>query len=529
MIKILLTYPNLPLMMSPAMSMGLFNAIAKRMGCEVKLFETTQYSEQYNNRHIRMTEIGASRQNKKEELEDMFWIKDPKDIIPDFIECVEDFNPDLILMSVQEDVWKMASQLLDSISDKNIPHIIGGVFPTNAPDIVINHPSVNVLARHEGEITVADAITAIKEKTNFDHIKGLWIKNPNGDIKKNAPQQLCDINKTLPDYGCFKGIRWRRPMGGKVFERAVSMETYRGCPYNCTYCNSPRTRTLAKDFNIGNFMRRKSAEQVEKELLIYKDLYDPDLIMFQDDSFLARPEKEVFEFCEMWSKYKIPFWFNTRIENCKPAYLSALKEAGVYRMTFGVESGNEEYRRKVLKRQASNDRYYEYFNYINESNIPYSLNVILGMPFETRQMVIDTADMVHRARGYDGLTIGMFQPYWGTELRTMAVKAGFLDNAYINSGGYMDKWAIDMPEPYLQEDELDKLLRTFALYAHFGPEMHSVIQESETDDKLYKKLFAQYQEEFFGDVQEGGMDRVNRFCPTHDATSTYKFIEVKSL
>jgi anaerobic magnesium-protoporphyrin IX monomethyl ester cyclase len=201
----------------------------------------------------------------------------------------------------------------------------------------------------------------------------------------------------------------------------------------------------------------------------------------------------------------------------------------VYRMTFGVESGNEEYRRKVLKRQASNDRYYEYFNYINESNIPYSLNVILGMPFETRQMVIDTADMVHRARGYDGLTIGMFQPYWGTELRTMAVKAGFLDNAYINSGGYMDKWAIDMPEPYLQEDELDKLLRTFALYAHFGPDMHSIIQESETDDKLYKKLFAQYQEEFFGDVQEGGMDRVNRFCPTHDATSTYKFIEVKSL
>lgn len=68
MIKILLTYPNLPLMMSPAMSMGLFNAIAKRMGCEVKLFETTQYSEQYNNRHIRMTEIGASRQKQKRRI-----------------------------------------------------------------------------------------------------------------------------------------------------------------------------------------------------------------------------------------------------------------------------------------------------------------------------------------------------------------------------------------------------------------------------------------------------------------------------
>ena len=43
MSKVLLVYPNLPLMMSPAMSMGLFNAIAKRMDCQVKLFETTQY------------------------------------------------------------------------------------------------------------------------------------------------------------------------------------------------------------------------------------------------------------------------------------------------------------------------------------------------------------------------------------------------------------------------------------------------------------------------------------------------------
>ena len=57
----------------------------------------------------------------------------------------------------------MASQLLDSISDRNIPHIVGGVFPTNAPDIVINHPSVNVLARHEGEITVTDAITVVAD------------------------------------------------------------------------------------------------------------------------------------------------------------------------------------------------------------------------------------------------------------------------------------------------------------------------------------------------------------------------------
>ena len=174
--RILLVYPNLPLMMSPAMSMGLFNAIAKRMDCKVELFETTQYSEQYNNRHIRMTEIGASRQNKTDEIKDMFWIKDPNKIIPDFVKKVTEYNPNLILMSVQEDVWRMATQLMDSIQHLNIPHVLGGQFPTNAPEVVINWPSVNCLARHEGENIVTDVINCVKQNTPFDNVDGLWIK-----------------------------------------------------------------------------------------------------------------------------------------------------------------------------------------------------------------------------------------------------------------------------------------------------------------------------------------------------------------
>ena len=66
-----------------------------------------------------------------------------------------------------------------------------------------------------------------------------------------------------------------------------------------------------------------------------------------DDSFLARPKKEIFDFCEMYEKhFKLPFGLIIRIENCRPEYLSALKAAGVHRMQFGLESGNEEYRKR---------------------------------------------------------------------------------------------------------------------------------------------------------------------------------------
>ena len=526
--NILLVYPNLPLMMAPAMSIAIFNAICKQAGCNVKVFETTMYSKDYDNRHIRMSEVGASRQNKKEEIKDFFFIKSPESIVPDFLSVVDSFKPDVMLYSVQEDTWKTATMLIDAVADRNIPHLIGGVFPTAAPDVVISYPNVKAIALHEGENVVRDIIRT----GSITNARGVWYKDDAGKTIKNPPQPLCDITEVIPDYSCFSDIRWNRPMGGRIFSRAVSMETYRGCPYNCTYCNSPNTRDVSSRLGIGNFMRRKPANIVERDLLYYIEKINPDLIMFQDDSFLARPEKEIMEFCEMWSKYKIPFWFNTRIENCKPKYLEALKHAGVYRMSFGLESGNEEYRRSVLKRNVSNKTYEEYFHHINESNIPYSLNVIIGMPFETRQLVMDTAKLVNTAGGYDGLTIAMFQPYWGTHLRKVCVDNEFIAHDYIsgfnektNIGGFLDSWHLKMPEPYLQEEEVYRLLRTFSLYAFHGQEMWDTIFESETNDDLYNELMTEYRQKFFTPLQGGGSERIKRFCAMHDPSSTYHFEE----
>jgi len=508
------------------MSMAIFTAISKKKNCDVKLFETTHYSSEYSNKQVRMAETGATRTTNDSTI---YHIKDPEYIIPDLINTVKDYKPDLILMSVQEDVWRVAADMLDSIVHFNIPTIVGGQFPTNAPDIVISHPSVDIIARHEGEAIVEAAIDAIKSKSNIYDIPGIWYKK-NKKIFKNAPAPLVDINDTMPDYSCYSDTRWRRPMGGIVFERAVSMETYRGCPYNCTYCNSPTTRNMANEFNIGNFMRRKSISTVEKELQTYIKLYNPDLIFFVDDSFLARPEREIFEFCDMWEKYKIPFWFNTRIENCKLKYLKRLKEVGLYRMNLGIESGNEHYRRTVLKRNANNETYLAALKDINESDVPYCLNVIIGMPYETREMVLDTARFVHQARGYDSITLAMFQPYWGTELRKLAVESGFLNNDHINGfnsretfGGFLDTWSLKMPEPYLKEDDVKRLIKTFSLYAYYDESMWELIKKAETDDDLYNQLLEKYKKEFFADFQEGGnvrIARLQKYCSHHDATST---------
>ena len=50
---------------------------------------------------------------------------------------------------------------------------------------------------------------------------------------------------------------------------------------------------------------------------------------------------------------KLPFWFNTRPENCKEEVLKMLKEVGAYRISFGIECGNEEFRTKVFQRNPT--------------------------------------------------------------------------------------------------------------------------------------------------------------------------------
>ncbi len=522
--KVLMVYPNLPMMMAPAISVALFNTISKEEGVEYRVFETTEYSDDITNRHIKMASYGANRGNAADEHDDEYFTIKPKSrIIPDFLNVIDEYNPDVILMSMQEDVYHIAIELLESIRERNIPHIIGGVFPSQAPEVVMGNDLVKCIAIHEGETTYRQLIKSWKETQSITGIDGIWWKDETGSIHKNKSAQLCDITQVIPDFSCYEDKRWHRPMGGRHFYRAVSMETFRGCPYKCTYCNSPTTRDNSRKLDLGNFMRRKPAEIIERDLKYYIDHIGPDLIMFMDDSFLARPAREIFDFCEMWSKYKIPFWFNSRIENCKPEYLKALKEAGVYRMTFGLESGNEEYRKNILQRPIRNDVYYEYFDYINESDIPYSLNVIIGMPFETREMVMDTARVVKRAGGYDGLTISMFQPYHGTPLRALAVKNGFLDNNIILNGGYLDNWLLKMPEPYLQHNDVFALNKTFALYAYYDETNWNTVRQSETDEILYAELMSNYKKHFFtGETQIGGNTRF-KYCSNHDISSTYHF------
>ena len=83
---------------------------------------------------------------------------------------------------------------------------------------------------------------------------------------------------------------------------------------------------VKKQENIShNFLRRKTITNIKQEIVEALKLYEPKFLYFIDDSFLARPRQEIFDFCDMYEEFKIPFWFNTRPENVTPENLKMLK------------------------------------------------------------------------------------------------------------------------------------------------------------------------------------------------------------
>ena len=64
---------------------------------------------------------------------------------------------------------------------------------------------------------------------------------------------------------------------------------------------------------------------------------------------------------------------------------------------------------KVLLRKPSNQEIIDSFKTIHASGIAFSANLIIGFPGrETRELVMETVELVKQIKGYDTITVSIF-------------------------------------------------------------------------------------------------------------------------
>ena len=501
--RVLLVYPNLTMMLVPSLCMALFTNVLRGAGYTVDLFDTTHY----------VSDLTSSPQNRVKFLqarpfdaEKDLSVTLKTDLVGDFVRKVDDFNPDLLVVSVVEDTFLQAIALLDAVKDAEIPNIMGGVFVTAAPEKAISFPPVQMIGLGEGEDTILEVAEKVRRGESCENVRNVWFKRSGGTIIKNPMRPLIDINGHLPDFSLFDEARFYRPMGGRIF-KTIPIETYRGCPYTCTFCNSPMQVEVTRENHLGNFMRRKPAESIRQNIEFLIKEHDPEYLYFIDDSFLARPPSEIRDFIEMYKDFKIPFWCNTRPENATAENLAGMKSVNSNRISYGLECGNQEYRQKVLTRHPTNEQIVEYFDIIASNKIAFSVNNIIGFPDETREMVFETIELNRQLRGYDSITVSMFTPYHGTKLREMAIQRGYLDPEVITTHTTSSSM-LNMPS--ISSAELDGLIKTFTLYVKFPkkewPKIRLAEQDSEEGNRIFEEYQQKYREMFFRGNQDETKD-----------------------
>ena len=203
-------------------------------------------------------------------------------------------------------------------------------------------------------------------------------------------------------------------MKGKLLRQGV-LETDRGCPYTCAYCNTYGQELNYKINNNSKYFRLRDLGRVHDQLKILVNKYKVEFIYMAAEVLFAMPKEHRKEFVKMYSRFKIPFFCQNRAEVINEETVHDLETMNCHTCSLGLEHGNDEFRKVMLNRRVTNDTYIRALKCFKNSKITVSVNNIIGFPDETEEMIKSTIKL-NRELGMTSSGVNVFYPYKGTPL-----------------------------------------------------------------------------------------------------------------
>jgi len=459
-LRILWLYPNQHMRVTPPGGVAIITACLKRAGYNnIELFDATWYPLDTENAHA------LSDRDKKRSEQGMLpkyeWKRDDIDD-PDFFKLesenmyvawrnkVLDFKPDVVISSVVEDTFFLWEKFMSHVTDLEFISVCGGVFATYHPKAF--EGKCDYILRGEGDEVVPELMDLISEGKTGHHL---------ANVHPNPMRPALNVN-TLPptDHLIFDKRSLYRPFQGEII-KIGTVETQRGCPFRCKFCNSPSNAALYKGETDSLFFRKRSVEHQEEEIKHLIDTCQIEFLWIVTDTFLTMSKKEFDKWATMYSKYKLPFFTQTRPELLTPYQARTLKELGCIKLNMGVEHGDPQFRKDIVGRVYENERAIEAFRIAREAGLSTTCNFIMGYPYETLEHCWKSVDFAAQIDS-DDINAFIFTPYHGTPMRDMCVEAGFIDEDLIVEMVNDDQGSVlNMPPPYMSKEEIYEMYLNF--------------------------------------------------------------------
>ena len=299
----------------------------------------------------------------------------------------------------------------------------GGVFASlNAPLVKLQCPEVDFVCRGDGEQLLLDLLARLDDPSEVAGVTwakdGAVVQNPGRTMERNLDQWPFPDRESLPlDF--VESMPLDVPAVLSM-ERFTTMQTSRGCPWPCVFCDIPI-------FNEGKW-RARSAQHVVKEFQYLQDLgYGS--VYFVDDHFLLQP-KRIEAICTGLTDHHIDIQWGCegRVDSVAQHLFPAMAKARCRTIMFGIESGSQ----KILDRLKKEQTLAEVKTAVTNAKQA-GIEIVhgfftVGNPDETVEDMEATFDLASRLPldtfGFNRLCV-----YRGTPLWQEYVKRGLVSEA----------------------------------------------------------------------------------------------------
>ncbi len=432
--RVLFVYPNVTKARTPQIGISSLSAVLRQAGHQVDLFDFT---------FIENDQICTS-----------------------FDEKINRFSPDLIAISCRSLEFPYVIKLLNSFERKKRSTfiVIGGVHATVAPDEVIALDSVDAIVRGEGEHALLELVTNLEKGNDIDSIQNLWLKR-NGQVIKNEIRPLLDNLDILP-YPDFELFDDRHFVHDVYFnnrltaKRVGAFETSRGCPYSCSYCVNACLQRLNQ--GKSRYHRKKSVQRAVNEIAFSVERLQLEYVYLIDETFLLQTDR-LKEFTEAYvQRVGLPFSFMTHPQTVTEEKIELVARAGADLALIGIECGDEEFRKNVLRRPVKDKDIRMAFKVVKQYGIPTCSFNLIGFPGENRKLIEKTIKF-NREIKPDFIQVTIFYPFPGTELLKTCIAQDLIDRKAKITSYYQDSI---LRLPNFSNGQLSRIQRLFHYYVN---------------------------------------------------------------
>jgi len=299
---------------------------------------------------------------------------------------------------------------------------MGGHFPSLSYEQTLELiPELDSVVRFEGEQTLLELVDVIAAGEDWRAIRGIAWRD-GGQVVATPLRPLIEDLDRLPYPE--RNAAPKAVLGRKV----AAMLASRGCARTCSFCSIHVFYRTAP----GKVVRTRRPAEVAREMRVLHEERGITIFLFQDDDFpLFGPvwRRWAGEFLVELHRNNLPgrvIWkINCRADVVDSELFTRMREAGLYLVYMGLESGSEE-GLNTLHKQISVEQNVRAVELLKSLDILFQYGFMMFDPSTTFESVLDNVRFLRRivGDGSAGATFCRMIPYDGTPIKDQLLAEG---------------------------------------------------------------------------------------------------------